>query len=136
MVTNGRDPKTGKLKRVTYYGKTRSEVAEKIVKAQGEIKTGLFVEPSRMKVSDWLDTWMKEYMKPKLRPTTYESYECFTRIHIKPTVGDMLLRDLRPENLQKLYNDKFESGRHDGEGGLSPRSVRYIHINMGHLSRL
>lgn len=128
MLTNGRDPSTGKLKRVTYYGKTRSEVADKIYKAQSEIKTGIFIEPTKVKLAEWLDTWMKDYMKPKLRPTTFESYEYIVRIHLKPEIGNMMLRDLRPEHLQKLYNDKFERGKLDGEGGLSSRSVRYIHM--------
>lgn len=130
MVTSGRDPTTGKLKRATYYGKTRTEVAEKIVKAQSEIKTGVFVEPSRVKMGEWFETWMKEYMKPKLRPNTYSSYESLIRIHLKPAVGEILMKDLRPEHLQSLYNAKFTSGRHDDTGGLSSRTVRYIHIIM------
>lgn len=127
VVTNGRET-DGKLKRVYYYGKTRTEIAEKIVKAQNEIKTGVFIEPTKMKVSEWMDIWMQEYMKSKLRPTTYGSYEYLARIHIKPQIGEMLLKELRPEHLQKMYNEKYANGRHDEEGGLSPRSVRYIHI--------
>lgn len=40
----------------------------------------------------------------------------------------MFIKDLRPENLQKLYNEKSSSGRADGgKGGLSPKTVRNIH---------
>ena len=50
------------------------------------------------------------------------------RLHIKPVLGDMFIKDLRPENLQKLYNEKSSSGRADGgKGGLSPKTVRNIH---------
>ena len=36
QVTTGRDPATGKLKRVTFYGKTRQEVVDKLTKALRE----------------------------------------------------------------------------------------------------
>ena len=126
-VTTGRDD-SGKLKRQYYYGKTRQEVSDKIIEAQSEMQTGIFVEPTKVKVGEWLDKWMKEYAKPKLRLTTYANYEHLIRVHIKPVIGDILLRELRPEHLQRLYNEKFEKGRIDGEGGLSSGTVRFIHI--------
>ena len=49
-VTLGRDPATGKLKRVWFYGETKAEVAAKIAKAQHELQTGTFVEPTRVTV--------------------------------------------------------------------------------------
>lgn len=67
-------------------------------------------------------------MKPSLRPTTYASYEQIVRMHIKPELSDYLLRELRPDHLQKLYNNKYKQGRIDGTGGLSSRYVRYIHV--------
>ena len=126
-VTTGRDAE-GKLKRQFYYGNTRQEVSDKIIKIQNELNTGTYIEPSKVKVGEWLDIWMKEYMKSKLRPTTFASYESLIRIHLKPSIGNIQLRELRPEQLQRFYNEKFEKGRLDGDGGLASRSVRYIHI--------
>ena len=48
VVTNGRDNE-GKLKRLYYYGKSRQEVADKILKTQSELKTGTYIEPTKMK---------------------------------------------------------------------------------------
>jgi len=127
VVTNGRDNE-GHLKRQYYYGRTRQEVADKILTVQNEIKTGTFIEPTKIKVGEWLDLWLQEYMRPSLRLTTYSSYEDTIRSHIKPTLSDIMLRELRPEHLQKLYNEKYKRGRVDGKGGLSARSVRYIHV--------
>lgn len=127
VVTCGRD-KEGNVKRQYFYGKTRPEVSEKIIKTQNEINTGTFVEPSKVKFGEWIDTWLQIYMKPTLRPTTYSSYEQIIRLHIKPDLSDYLLRELRPEHLQKLYNSKFQNGKVDGTGGLSARHIRYIHV--------
>lgn len=123
QITIGYDPETGKPKRVTFYGKTRPEVAEKLAKAQNDMKHGTFTEPTRLTVGEWLDTWLREYKKPSLRPTTYDSYEVQVRCHLKPAIGHLRLRDLRPEHLQHLYNDKAKSG-------LSTTTVRYIHAIM------
>ncbi|NSW83570.1 MAG: site-specific integrase [Syntrophothermus sp.] len=120
QITVGRDPDTGKPKRVTFYGKTRQEVAEKLARALNDVKQGTFMEPSRLTVGEWLDIWLNDYKRLDLRPTTWESYEVMVRCHLKPAIGHLALRDLRPEHLQHLYNEKLKAG-------LSARTVRYIH---------
>jgi integrase len=50
QVSIGRDAK-GKLKRATFYGKTRQAVAEKLTKAQHDVSRGVFVEPHKLTVS-------------------------------------------------------------------------------------
>jgi len=120
VVTAGRNPETGKPRRVFYYGRTRQEVADKLNQALADLRQGTFVAPSRMTVGEWLDTWLNEYKKKELRPTVWEAYEVIARRHLKPAIGSLPLKALRPEHLQKLYNQK------DAEG-LSPATVRHIH---------
>ncbi len=69
----GRDPQTGKLKRATFYAKTRHEVADKLAKALRERQQGMFVAPHKMTLGEWLDTWLWEYKKPRLRPITFDT---------------------------------------------------------------
>ena len=120
QITVGRDPATGKSKRATFYGKTRQEVADKLTKALREQQQGTFVAPHKLTLGEWLDTWLQEYKKPKLRPTTFDSYEMLVRRHLKPTLGSIALRDLRPEHLQHFYNAEVQQG-------ASARTVRYCH---------
>jgi integrase len=120
QVTVGRDPQTGKLKRATFYGKTRQEVADKLTKALREKQQGIFVAPHTMTLGAWLDTWLWEYKKPKLRPITFDSYEMLVRRHLKPALGSIVLRDLRPEHLQHFYNEKAQQGS-------SVRTIKYCH---------
>ncbi|MBF7084192.1 site-specific integrase [Desulfallas sp. Bu1-1] len=117
----------GKPKRLTKYFKTRKEAQEWLAKIQHEKATGKFVEPHKTTVGEWLERWLNDYAKPKTRVTTWNSYEALIRQHIKPVVGDIPLVQLQPADLQRLYNFKRESGRLDGKGGLSPRTVRYLH---------
>src|SRR5215510_5862119 len=57
QVTIGRDPQTGKLKRATFYGKTRQEVADKLTKALRDKHQGTFVAPHKLTLGEWLHTW-------------------------------------------------------------------------------
>jgi integrase len=132
QATIGRETETGKLKRITFYGKTQKEVQQKLAKALGEISQGIFIEPTKISVGEWFDTWLKEYKQPPIiKLSTYVSYEMFIRAHLKPILGCLLLKDLRPEHLQKFYNDKFRNGRVDGKGGLSAKTLHNLH-NMIH----
>ena len=47
--------------------------------------------------------------------------------HVLPTLGGRNLRDIGPSQLNALYADLLSSGRRNGAGGLSPKTVRYIH---------
>lgn len=126
-VSVGTDPATGKLKRKTIYGKTRQEVVQKLTDTLNKIQTGSFIEPSKLKLKEWLAIWLYDYKKNTIRPTTFTSYEYIIRVHINPSLGHISLKDLRPEMIQKIYNDKFKNGRVDGKGGLSSRVIKYIH---------
>ncbi len=129
QVSVGRDPITGKIKRQTFYGKTRDEVRQKITKVQFDIQQGAYIEPSKLTFGEWIDTWLKHYKTASIRPTTLTSYEYIIRIHIKPSIGHIPLKDLKAEQLQAMYNDKFMNGNTTKKGGgLSARTVRYIHV--------
>lgn len=131
-VTTGRDPETGRLKRQTIYGKEKKEVKEEMDRIKYELNMGIYVEPTKLTVGEWFDTWLKDYKTPPyVKLSTYVSYEMYIRVHIKPVLGDTPLKELRPEQLQRFYNQKFKSGRSDGAGGLSAKTIRNIH-NMVH----
>lgn len=127
QVTVGINPETGKPKRKTLYGKTRREVADKLTKALQEINSGAYIEPTTYTLGQWLDKWMTDYKKVQLKPGTYASYEYLIDIHIKPALGRTPLAKLQAHMLQSFYSEKLQTGRYDGEGGLSTRTVRYLH---------
>ena len=120
QITIGRD-ENGRQKRQYFYGKTRQEVADKIAKALNDLANGIYVDPARMLVKDWLNTWLWEYKKQTLRPSTFQDYESLINNHIVPSIGHYKLKDLRPEHLQALYNSKHESG-------LSLSTIKHIHV--------
>src|SRR5690554_8058713 len=124
IIEAGKDPKTGKRKRIkrTVNGR-KTEAENLLLELTMSLRQGTYIEPKSIAVSEWLDTWLNDYKKMDLRQTTWESYADIIRLHIKPEIGAMKIQDLRPEHLQKLYKEKKESG-------LSSRTVRYVHSIM------
>jgi integrase-like protein len=95
QITVGRDPITGKPKRATFYGKTRQEVADKLTRALRDKQQGTFMAPHKLTLGEWLHTWLWEYKKSKLQPTSFDSYEMLVRRHLVPALGPIPLRDSR-----------------------------------------
>ena len=127
-VLTGYNPETGKPVRKYFYGRTRKEVQEKINEVAPKVAAGTYREPTKMTVAEWFTTWLNDYMKLSLRPTTWESHKYQVDGHIIPALGHLRLAQLQTAHIQRLYNDKLQGGRLDGKpGGLSPKSVRYIH---------
>jgi integrase len=110
QMTIGRDPQTGKPKRATFYGKTRQDVADKLTRALRDKQQGTFVAPHKLTLGAWLDTWLWEYKKPKLRPLSLRNNETAIRLHLKPALGHIPLQDLRPEQVQHFYNEQVHRG--------------------------
>ena len=68
--------------------------------------SGLYVEPSRMTLGEWLDHWCENRVQEQLRLRTYEQYESVIRVHLKPEIGLILLQDLHPVHLEEYYREK------------------------------
>jgi len=127
-VLVGYDPETGKPKRKYFYSDTRKEVQQKIAETALHVHARTFREPSKLTVAEWFTTWLNDYMRLSLRATTWESYQYQVNGHIIPALGHLKIVQLQTAHIQRLYNDKLQGGRLDGkEGGLTPKSVRYIH---------
>ena len=54
-----------------------------------------------MPFGDWLTYWYENHSKPKIRPTTQETYESRVRLHIIPEIGDIPLNKLTQNDLQQ-----------------------------------
>ena len=61
-ITVGKTP-DGKQKRKAFYGKTRKEVQEKLTAALNDLNNGVYIEPSNMKLEQWMSIWLREYKK-------------------------------------------------------------------------
>ena len=135
--TVGHDPETGKAIIKNVLGKTQAEVKEKLKKA---IEENVGIDYGRAKtytVGTWLEVWMENYAKVKLRPSTFKTSQGFLKNHIKPQIGSVPLADLTSLDLQRFYKHLLDGGRVDRieakkkPKGLAPKTVRNIHQMIG-----
>ena len=135
--TVGHDPETGKAIIKNVLGKTQAEVKEKLKKA---IEENVGIDYRRAKtytVGSWLEVWMENYAKIKLRPSTFKTSQGFLKNHIKPQIGGIPLADLTSLDLQRFYKHLLDGGRVDRieakkkPKGLAPKTVRNIHQMIG-----
>jgi len=131
--TAGHNPETGKQIFKNVLGKTQAEVKQKLKDAIAKCERLDFIRSESITVGEWLDTWHENFVRTTMRPSTIANYETLIRVHIKPHLGSVKLRDLSPLMLQKLYAKLMRSGRVDRpeaknqSKGLSAKTIRNIH---------
>ena len=92
--TIGHDSETGKAIIKNVLGKTQTEVKEKLKRA---IEENVGIDYGRAKtytVGSWLEMWLENYAKVKLRPSTFKTSQGFLENHIKPHIGSTPLAEL------------------------------------------
>lgn len=128
-ITTGYDPGTGKQVQRSFSGKTQKEVREKMQAAAVELNNGTYIEPTKMTVGEWLDTWKDTYLN-SIKPRTVKIYESDIRLHIKPALGAIRLEALKTHTIQSFYNRLAEGGKE--KCALSPKTVKNIHGVLHH----
>jgi integrase len=105
---------------------TKREAQTECSRLITEMGSGEYVEPSKVTVAQFLERWLK-YIKPNVSPRTHERYEQIATKNIGPLLGAKVLSKLQPIEISEAYALALESGRCDGKGGLSPRTVHHMH---------
>jgi integrase len=109
----------GKRRRKYLRAKTKRELLQKLASAQQALAQGLPLPAERQTVGQFLDAWLRDVVKAKVRPLSYVAYESKITLHVKPIVGHIRLAKLTPQDVQNLMNRKLGDG-------LSPRTVREL----------
>ena len=109
--------------RKTLYGKTRREVDERLTKAKANRDDGLVFDADNLTLGNYLDRWINDSVRDTVRQRTWERYEQIVRVHIKPALGRVKLKNITPTHARALYREKLDTG-------LAPRTVNYIHTTL------
>ncbi len=121
VVELGRDPLTGKRRRAYQTVKGPKRAAEdQQAKLFHSVRTGAYVEPTRLTVAEYLQSWLADHVRTQVRPSTFQSYRVQVERHLIPGLGTIKLAQLTPLHLQRHYAQALDAG-------LSPRSVTYQH---------
>jgi integrase len=95
-------------------------------KIQRDMAVGTYARPTRIALGDFFREWLDTVAKLRVRERTYRDYESLSRRYIEQHLGARRLDQLRTVDIQTFYAKLLE-------GGLSARSVRYVHavLHMG-----
>ena len=93
----------GKREYVYRYADTQAEAAEILRQLQAEKGMGVSQSKAAIKAGEWMNTWIEKHKSPKLAPATLTSYRNNFRIHIRPYIGDIVLRELSTYHIQRCW---------------------------------
>lgn len=92
----------------------QKELERQKVLFEEHCRTGQMLN-GNIRLSDFIDIWMKDYASQQLRPTTLAGYRQYLK-RIIPALGHIRLEKLQPHHLQSFYNNLAETGiRGDGK---------------------
>ena len=69
---------------------------------------------------DWLHTWHREVVQPRLRIKTQERYSDIIEQNVSPYLADIPLQQLSPRHIEDAYQQLLAQG-------LDPATVRLVH---------
>jgi integrase len=117
----GPDGKRRQEKRGGY--RNRDEAEDALASVLKGVAEGTYAHDERKTVGAFLDEWLKDKIKDGLRATTARSYRQHINDHLKPTMGKLRLRDLRPGHVSAML-------RKVGAGRPGPATVRRVHATL------
>ena len=103
------DPETGRRKRqqkwITVRG-TKRDAERRLAELVTDTNKGTFVEPHKLTVGEWLDTWLDKAIKPPRRTLrAYETYKSAITRHLKPKLGAIRLQELSALDVERYHAD-------------------------------
>jgi integrase len=101
--------------------RTKSQADKRLNELNHLRDTGQLTQPGKDTLGFYLDEWLRDYIKPNLSARTLELYSYLSEKHVKPSLGHVLLKQLKPEMIQKFFADKQAVG-------LSGRTVQLMSV--------
>ncbi|GHO52906.1 tyrosine-type recombinase/integrase [Ktedonobacter robiniae] len=108
---------TGKRKK--FYFKTKQEALKKKNEALRELEMGVLATGTRRRLGDYLEDWLENVHKGRLRVGTYVNYKKLIK-YVIADLGDIWLQKLTPQHVQTFYSKKLDEG-------LSSKLINNIH---------
>jgi integrase len=134
VIDLGRDPITGKRRQKWQSGYPTKKAAQAALsEAVNALNKGVYVEKTKQTIAEFAAEWLVA-IEPTVRPATHYSYGRNLRLHVLPYIGAVPLASVDAGTLNRLYAELLAIGRKDQVGGgLSSRSVRYVHTILHRL---
>ena len=121
-ITIGYD-EVGRRRRRTVYGSSKEEVRPQLTELHAQLLHGGITKPTQVTVAQYLQRWLEDVAKPRIRASTYKLYEGLIRLHVIPYIGGIRLQKLTPAHVQGFYAELLREG-------MSPRQCQLVHARL------
>jgi site-specific recombinase XerC len=81
---------------------------------------------NKITLKEFMERWLA-HIRPQVVQRTFERYEEIAIKNITPMLGSIIIGKLKPMQISDACATALVSGRRDGKGGLSARTVGHIH---------
>jgi integrase len=128
VIELDRDPITGKRRQKWHSGyRTKRDAERALTELLAAKDSGTYLEVTKQTFGGFIPEWLAA-IKPTIRPSTHHSYRRNLQLHVLPHLDSVQLRRIDAGMLNGLYAALLADGRKNyAGGGLSPRSVQYVH---------
>jgi integrase len=107
-------------KRKKFFCKTKQEAIRVRNEALRDLERGTLAIGPQQKLSTYLAYWLEEVHKPTIRLSSYIKYNKLINAYIIPTLGDVQVQKLTPQQVQSLYTKL-------GKRNLSSKTINSVH---------
>lgn len=108
------------------YGKTYSDVKEKLISAKAvPIKSTPECKLKIISLNEVLTLWLLSVQR-NVKEATYARYHHLVEAHIRHKLGAYAVDQITPTVIENYINELLSHGRLDGKGGLSPKTTTEI----------
>lgn len=112
---------------VTVRGKRR-DAEKKLSEMLTSVDRGTFVEPSKVKVGEHVAARIDQWEAAgKIGARTAERYRELLNGQIVPHLGNVVMQQLKPIDIEAWHTTLRTKGRKDGTGGVGPYTIRGAH---------
>ena len=127
IILEQTDAATGKRKRKWHsFAGTKRQAQIECARLISAMKGGSYLEPNKLTVAAFFERWL-DHIKSQVTPKSHERYSGLVKQNIIPAIGACVLTNLKPAQISTAYAAALATGRRDGTGGLSPRTVGHMH---------
>jgi len=123
-VENGREPGSGKRKRIIRHVQGSKKADNLISRIEEQLRNNIYIDNNKhITVAEYFDFWFENCCQG-LAPRTIISYKNIAKAYIIPNLGQLELQNIKPVHILQYQNDMLEDGKRKKEGGLHQNTVR------------
>lgn len=131
-------PVKGRPKPIEVYCKTEGEAVDRLHELITAFRTGTYVDPDNITLSQWLKRWMVVYVQDEVSDNWYKRKLDLIKKHIDPELGQLQLQKVLNSDIKLHYKKLMKTGKKktikEENGiervvvsGLSSQTVKHIH---------